>query len=73
MWLEVDSQKKLEARVNNLAVSGGSNAGGTHHGHPLVVVWNKCKSCQDAGVARCNHCTLCGEVGHKRATCPKNV
>ena len=65
---------KLEARVNNIEGGVGNTlAGGTHHGHPLVVVWNKCKPCQDAGVARCNHCTLCGEVGHKRATCPKNV
>ena len=68
--------EKLEVRVNNIVSNPASTPflpGATHHNHPLVNRFNRCKTCEDAGLGRCMHCTLCCELGHKRANCPKNV
>ena len=56
--------------------NGGSNRGNfqggrggyNRRGRPII----KCEPCQLAGL-HCDHCNLCGELGHKRYNCPKNV
>ena len=65
-----DDFKQLESRVNNINVSHvpASN----HQNNSVVQRFIKCKACEDARVY-CTHCALCGESGHKRRECPKNV
>ena len=65
-----DTVKRLEGRLNNLSnnsagVGGGNSQNQTHR-------FIKCEACEEARIY-CNHCSLCGESGHKRHECPKNV
>ena len=61
-----DNIKQLECRVNNIT----NNPSPTNN--PVVHRFIKCKSREDARIY-CTHCALCGESGHKRRECPKNV
>ena len=64
----------------NFGRGGNSNRGGRggnrganrgahldRNGKPFL----KCENCY-ATDSKCNHCTICGELGHQRAICPKN-
>ena len=64
-----DTVKRLEGRLNNLSNNSAGAGGGSQN---RVFRFIKCKACEDAGL-HCNHCSLCGELGHKRRECPKNV
>ena len=79
-----DNFKQLECRVNSLSNnppgsgppgppgSGSGPGSGQNNSNSVVNRYIKCKACEDAHVY-CTHCSLCGESGHKRRTCPKNV
>ena len=65
----------------NFGRGGNSNRGGRggnrganrgahldRNGMPFL----KCEKCYETD-SKCNHCTICGELGHQRAVCPKNI
>ena len=54
---------------NNRGNFQGGRGGFNRKGRNPVI---KCEPCQLAGL-RCDHCNLCGELGHKRYNCPKNI
>ena len=60
------SVQVLEGRVNSITDDP------SHHTHPLVKRFMKCQACEAAGLF-CRHCSRCGEDGHQRRECPKNV
>ena len=64
-----DNIKELECRVNNIS---NNPTPSSQNNNSVVHRFIKCKACEDAHVY-CTHCSLCGESGHKRRTCPKNV
>ena len=69
-----DTVQLLEGRVNSLATAGPSGVGnGTHYNNSVTQTRIKCKECNKNQIPFCEHCNLCGEAGHKRKECPKNV
>ena len=66
-----DNFKQLESRVNNITIGNAPVQNHLNNNH-AVQRSIKCKACEDARVY-CTHCALCGESGHKRRECPKNV
>ena len=62
-----DKVNTLEGRVNS--ISGGSS-GGNDGNNNSSYKFIKCAACEKSG-GHCKHCTLCGELGHKRNVCSK--